>query len=247
AKKLEMEKPAALADFSQPQLLHRTAELIDIMRAKTSTELAALMGISTTLSELNERRFKAWHKPFDLNNAKQSLFAFRGDVYASLDADSLDADGVAYAQRHLRILSGLYGLLRPLDLMQAYRLEMGTRLAGGHGRDLYAFWGNTLNEALAKELATHQDKTLVNLASGEYSKAIDPSFFHGRVVNVHFKEEKAGVLRTIGIHAKRARGMMCRYAIDNRVQSPEALKGFNLASYTYHPELSTDSEWVFAR
>jgi len=247
AKKLEMEKPAMLADASQPQFLHQAAELVDIMRTKTSSELAALMGISASLAELNERRFKAWDIPFDLSNAKQSLFAFRGDVYASLDADSLDADGVTYAQNHLRILSGLYGLLRPLDLMQAYRLEMGTRLAGSHGRDLYSFWGYTLTEALAKELASHQDKALVNLASGEYSKAVNLKGFPGRVVNIHFKEEKAGVLRTIGIHAKRARGLMCRYAIDSRAQSPEDMIGFDLAGYAYRPGLSTTSEWVFAR
>lgn len=247
AKKLDVENPAPYAEFSQPVLLHRAADLVDIMRVKSATELTALMGISSALSELNERRFKAWHAPFDPGNAKQALFAFRGDVYASLDADSLDAAGLDYAQKHLRILSGLYGLLRPLDLMQAYRLEMGTRVAGRHGRDLYAYWGDTLARTLADELAGHVEQTLVNLASWEYSRVVDIKRMPGRVVNIHFKEEKDGAFRTIGIHAKRARGLMCRYAIDNRAQAPETLKGFNLAGYSYRPGLSTGSDWVFAR
>jgi len=247
AKKLEMEVPALLAAYSRPAFIDRSAELVGIMRQKTSAELAALMRISSTLSELNERRYKAWHLPFELSNAKQALFAFRGDVYASLDADSLEAAGVDYAQGHLRILSGLYGVLRPLDLMQAYRLEMGTRLDGRHGRDLYAVWGDAHTSALADELAGQAQQTLVNLASDEYSRSVDLKRMPGGAVNIHFKEHKNGTYQTIGIHAKRARGLMCRYAIDKRVKDPEALKNFDQANYAYRAELSTASDWVFVR
>jgi len=247
AKKLEMEAPAPCAVHTQAGLLPRAAELVGLMRGKTANDLAALMGISGKLAELNERRFKAWQQPFDLANAKQALFAFRGDVYASLDADSLDEGGIAYAQQHLRILSGLYGVLRPLDLMQAYRLEMGTRLAGAHGRDLYAYWGDTITKAIAGQLDGQAEKSLVNLASGEYARAVDLSAMPGRVVQIHFKEEKDGVLRTIGIHAKRARGMMCRFAIDRRAARPEDLQDFDLGGYAWRPELSSNTDWVFAR
>jgi len=247
AKKLDMKNPAMVADYSQPAFLNQTAELASIMRMKSADELAVMMKISPSLAELNVRRFHAWHTPFDIQNAKQALFAFRGDVYASLDADSLGPDDIDYAQQHLRILSGFYGLLRPLDLMQAYRLEMGTRLSGKHGKDLYAFWGDSLTRALATELSGHQEKALVNLASGEYSRAMDAKGMPGRVVHIHFKEQANGAYRTIGIHAKRARGMMCRYAIEQRADAPEALQGFNVAGYRYRQELSTESEWVFAR
>ena len=247
AKKLEMEAPAAVAEFGQPALIDRAAELVDMLRTRAPEELAALMKISPALAELNARRFAAWQTPFSLNNAKQALFAFRGDVYASLDADTLAPDSIDYAQRHLRILSGLYGLLRPLDLMQAYRLEMGTRLAGGHGRDLYAYWGDTISRALDAEMAGHKEQTLVNLASGEYAKAVDPRRVRGRWVNIHFKEKKDGGLRVIGIHAKRARGLMCRYAMDHKVEDPMDLQGFDSAGYQYRAELSTPSDWVFAR
>jgi len=247
AKKLEMQIPARIADYTQPAFMDQAAQLAGILRMKSVGELAAMMKISPSLAELNARRFHDWQPPFDMANAKQALFAFRGDVYASLDADSLGSDDIAYAQRHLRILSGFYGLLRPLDLMQAYRLEMGTRLSGAHGKDLYAFWGDTLTRALASELAGHQEKTLVNLASGEYAQAVDMKGMPGRVVHMHFKEHANGTYRIIGVHAKRARGMMCRYAIEQRAEAPEALQGFDAAGYRYREELSTDAEWVFAR
>jgi len=247
AKKLDMLSPAPLADYTLPDFMERAGELVAILRQKSAAELAALMKISGPLADLNARRFRDWEAPFDLLNAKQALFAFRGDVYASLDADSLGAKEIEYAQRHLRILSGLYGLLRPLDLMQAYRLEMGTRLPGEHGRDLYAFWGDALTRALEAELAGHTVKTLVNLASGEYARAVDFSGMVARVLHIHFKEKKANGYRVIGIHAKRARGMMCRYAIEQQARDAEALQGFDSAGYRYRPDLSTESDWVFAR
>lgn len=247
AKKLEMQAAAPVEGYSQPVFIDRAAELIAMLRVKTPVELAALMKISPALSELNARRFAAWERPFTLSNAKQALFAFRGDVYTSLDADSLDQAGIDYAQRHLRILSGLYGLLRPLDLMQAYRLEMGTRFAGAHGRDLYAYWGHAIGRALDGELSGHHEKSLVNLASGEYAGAVDSRDIHGRWINIYFKEQKEDGLRVIGIHAKRARGLMCRYAIEHRVEDPLALQGFASAGYRYRADLSSSTDWVFVR
>jgi len=247
AKKLDMQTPAMVAEHTQPAFMDQAAELAGMLRMKSADELARLMKISASLAELNARRFQTWQPPFDMANAKQALFAFRGDVYASLDADSLVPEGINYVQHHLRILSGFYGVLRPLDLMQAYRLEMGTRLSGKHGKDLYAFWGDTLTRALAAELSGHEEKTLVNLASGEYARAIDMAAMPGRVVQIHFKEHANGAYRIIGVHAKRARGMMCRYAIEQKAEAPEALQGFDASGYCYREALSTDTAWVFAR
>jgi len=247
AKKLDMQAPAPIAEHTQPVFIDRAADLVATLRTKSTDELASMMKISSNLAELNTRRFHDWKPPFDLVNAKQALFAFRGDVYASLDADSLSLEDIDYAQSHLRILSGLYGVLRPLDLMQAYRLEMGTRLSGSHGKDLYAFWGESLSRALSGELVGHKEQVLVNLASGEYSRAIAMDAIPGRVIHMHFKEYKDGTYRIIGVHAKRARGMMCRYAIEHHASKPEALQSFDSGGYSYRPELSTQSEWVFAR
>jgi len=242
-----MQAPAPIAEYTQPAFIDRAAELAAMMRMKSAEELASMMKISRALADLNVRRFHDWRLPFDLLNAKQALFAFRGDVYASLNADRLGRVDIDFAQRHLRILSGLYGLLRPLDLMQAYRLEMGMRLGGAYGRDLYAFWGDTLGRALADELSGHQEPALVNLASDEYSRAVHTDAIPGRTIHIRFREHKDGAYKTIGIHAKRARGMMCRYAIEQRAEAPEVLQGFDSAGYRYRPEMSTDSEWVFAR
>ncbi len=247
AKKLDMLAPAPVAEHTQPVFLDQASELAGILRKYSASELASLMGISQSLADLNARRFRSWQPPFDPGNAKQAVFAFRGDVYASLDADSLDGAEIDYAQDHLRILSGLYGLLRPLDLMQAYRLEMGTRLSNARGRDLYAFWGDALTRALARELEGHREKTLINLASGEYARSVDMDGMPGRVVHIQFKEQKDDGYRIIGIHAKRARGLMCRYAIEHKAETPEALQGFDSGGYRYRPEMSTDTIWVFAR
>ncbi|MDX8392022.1 MAG: peroxide stress protein YaaA [Mariprofundaceae bacterium] len=253
AKKLDMEAPAPIGVYSQAQFIDRAAELIDLLRMKSAEELTALMKISPKLTELNRRRYVDWSRPFTQANAKQALFAFRGDVYAALDADSLSEADVDFAQNHLRMLSGLYGLLRPLDLMQAYRLEMGTRLANPCGRDLYAFWGTmlteALNRALSEQLEQHKrpEQTLINLASNEYAKAVQSADIAGRVIHVQFKEKKDDGYKIIGIHAKKARGMMCRFVIQNRIDAPEAIKQFNLADYRYRPDMSNESDWVFAR
>jgi len=247
AKKLEMQTLATVAECTQPQFAERAGELVADLRMKSADELAGLMKISANLAELNQRRYHDWRLPFTLENAKQALFAFRGDVYAALDADSLDVANIDYAQQHLRVLSGLYGVLRPLDLMQAYRLEMGTRLVNAHGRDLYAFWGDALTRTINAQLAGHQHKTVVNLASGEYARAVHWKNIEGDVLHIHFKEQKDDGYRVIGIHAKRARGLMCRYAIEQKAERPQDLQGFDVAGYRFRADMSSPSDWVFAR
>jgi len=247
AKKLDMETPAPVSQFTEPAFLDASQELVNSLRMLSAEELGRLMKISPKLAELNVRRYRYWHTPFALENAKQALFAFRGDVYTALDADSLSESDVAFAQDHLRILSGLYGLLRPLDLMQAYRLEMGTRLANVRGRDLYTFWGSTITDALNQAMSGQSEDTLINLASNEYSKAVKFPHLNGRMINVQFKEQKDDGYKIIGIHAKKARGLMSRFVIQNRIDTPEDIKQFNLANYRYRPDMSTESDWVFAR
>jgi len=247
AKKLDMLAPAPVGESTQPRFTAQAAQLIAVLRLKSEDELAHLMKISANLAALNHRRFHDWQLPFNEENAKQALFAFRGDVYAALDADSLGADEIAYAQRHLHILSGLYGLLRPLDLMQAYRLEMGTRLKHAHGSDLYSFWGDRLTRAINAEISEHASRSVVNLASGEYARAVDWHAIDGSVLHIQFKEQKDDGYRIVGIHAKRARGLMCRYAIDHKVENPQALQAFDGAGYTFRAEMSSPDTWVFAR
>jgi len=247
AKKLDMQTPAPVGEYTQPRFTAQAAELMDVLRQKSEDQLADLMKISANLAALNYRRFHDWQLPFNEMNAKQALFAFRGDVYAALDADTLDGQEIEYAQQHLHILSGLYGLLRPLDLMQAYRLEMGTRLGNAQGRDLYSFWGDTLTRAINAEISGHSSRSVVNLASGEYARAVDWHAIDGSVLHVQFKEQKDDGYRIIGIHAKRARGLMCRYAIENKAKNPHALQAFDCAGYTFRTEMSSPDTWVFAR
>jgi len=246
AKKLDTETPAPLSDYTQPRLLSHSRELVDILRELDSFALAELMKLSMKLADLNMHRYQAWQPPFTLENAKQAIFMFRGDTYVGLDADTLDKDDLRFAQQHLRILSGLYGLLRPLDLIQPYRLEMGTKLANPRGANLYAFWNDHLTEALNQD-ATHSPEVLINLASNEYFKAIDPKRFHGDIITPVFKEARAGGYRTIGLFAKRARGMMARYIIRHRIDEPEQLQAFTEAGYRFAPAMSTRNRWVFVR
>jgi len=247
AKKLDVEMPALVSAFTTPAFLDASQELVSSLRMMCAEELGRLMKISPGLANLNVRRYRYWHTPFAPDNAKQALFAFRGDVYAALDADNLSGNDVDFAQGHLRILSGLYGLLRPLDLMQAYRLEMGTRLANVRGRDLYAFWGNIITDALNQALSGEAEPVLINLASNEYSKAVQPARLTGRMVNVQFKEQKDDGYKIIGIHAKKARGLMNRFIIQNRIDTPEDIKQFDQAGYRYRSDLTTELNWVFAR
>lgn len=247
AKKLDYKTPSPVSDYTQPDHLDRTAELIDVMSQKDSFEIANLMKLSMNLADLNMQRYQQWHTPFTPDNAKQALFAFTGDVYQGMDAGSLTADDLAFAQNHLRILSGLYGILRPLDLMQAYRLEMGTKLTTDYGRNLYEFWGDTITHAINDALAAQGDDILINLASNEYFKSINLGKLKGRIITPVFKEYRKGAYRIISFNAKKARGYMSRYIIKNRLTNPEEIKSFNIADYAFNPDLSSSSEFVFTR
>lgn len=247
AKTLDFDTPAPAMPTTEPIFPEQAEALVRILRDMSADEIGALMKISPKLSELNLQRYREWHTPFTPENAKQALFAFRGDVYTGLDADTLSGEDLRFAQEHLRILSGLYGLLRPLDLMQPYRLEMGTKLPNARGKDLYAHWGTTIAGALNEALPDEKEKTLINLASNEYSRAIDRARFKGRIVTPQFKERKGDTYRIVGIHAKRARGLMSRHIIQNHLRDAEGIKAFSEAGYSYRPELSREDEWVFAR
>lgn len=247
AKTLDYNTPAPTTEHTQPDLLDRSQQLIDIMQEKDSFDIAELMKISMKLADLNASRFREWQRPFSTDNAKQALFAFKGNVYTGLDADTLDETGIAFAQNHLRILSGLYGLLRPLDLMQPYRLEMGTRLANPQGENLYAFWGSLITEKLNQTMKEQGDNTLLNLTSNEYFKAVKVKELNAEIITPVFKEKRGDSYKIISFSAKKARGLMSRYIIDNRIAEPEAIKTFNLDNYIFNSELSSGNEWVFSR
>ena len=247
SKTLDCESPAATRKKTTPVLLQDSLELVEQLRQMTPGKIAKLMHISPKLAELNVNRYHDWRIPFTLTNARQAVLAFKGDVYAGLDAESLDKDDLAFAQQHLRILSGLYGVLRPLDLMQAYRLEMGTGLKNSRGADLYAFWGDKITNALNKDLKKSGDGILINLASGEYFKSIQREALKAGIITPEFKEKKNGQYRFFSFYGKKARGLMSRYIIRNRLTDPEGIKGFNLEGYRYNKGLSSDDNWIFTR
>ena len=247
AKTLDYETPAVTDNHTRPDFLKQSRQLINNLRNYSALDLAELMKLSMKLAELNFDRYHDWKTPFTPNNAKQAVLAMKGDVYTGLDPESLSQEELDYAQQHLRILSGLYGVLRPLDLMQPYRLEMGTRLPNEKGKDLYAFWGNTITEAINKDLKAQGDDVLINLASNEYFKSVKPKLIEGRVITPQFKEYKGGGYKMIGFYAKKARGLMSRYMIQHRLDSPDELKNFDLEGYRYNQPLSKGDQWVFSR
>ncbi len=247
AKTLDYETPPATKTHTKPAFLKQSQQLINNLRNYSALDLAELMKLSMKLAELNFDRYHDWKTPFTTKNAKQAALAMKGDVYTGLDAESLNEDDFTFAQDHLRILSGLYGLMCPLDLMQPYRLEMGTKLPNAQGKDLYAFWGTTITDAINMALATQGDDVLVNLASNEYYKSVKPKLVKGRIITPQFKENKNGSYRMIGVYAKKARGLMSRYIIENRVTDPEDIKGFDAAGYDYNEALSQGDQWVFSR
>lgn len=247
AKTLDFETPATTEDYTLPALLKDSAELIDQLRLLEPDKIGKLMSISPKLATLNSNRFHHWSLPFNLVNAKQSILAFKGDVYTALDAQSLNVNELAFAQDHLRILSGLYGVLRPLDLIQAYRLEMGTQLSNYRGNNLYEFWGNTITESINQDLKKQQDNTLINLASNEYFKSVKLDKLNANVITPIFKDQKNGIYKIISFFAKKARGLMSRYIIQHKLSNPEDIKRFNVAGYTFNTHASTDNEWVFIR
>jgi len=247
AKTLDFDSPALTDEFSQPAHLMQSRKLMRQLRKFSSSDLSRLMNVSSAIADLNLERNRRWKTPFTPDNAKQALFAFRGDVYIGLDADSMNFDNIQFAQKHLRLLSGLYGVLRPLDLMQAYRLEMGSRLATDQGTNLYQFWDMRITKALNTELKAINSNVLLNLASNEYFKAIKSKSLRGRIITPVFKDYHQGKYQMIGFFAKKARGLMARHIIDDEINEVEEIKHFSREGYTYSPSLSNETEWVFTR
>ena len=247
AKTLDFETPPVTDQHSLPDYLDDSAELIDVLRKYSPDEIGALMKLSPKLSELNVQRYSDWKIPFPEGESKAAVLAFKGDVYTGLDADNMSKDDLDYAQGHLRILSGLYGLLRPLDLILPYRLEMGTKLGNDRGKDLYAFWGDKITDALNELTEQSGINTIVNLASNEYFKSVKPKALKADLITPVFRDEKNGKYKIISFYAKKARGLMAAYQITQRIDNPEDLKKFYVAGYRFSEEESTATEWVFKR
>lgn len=247
AKTLDYDTPSTTDEHTLPDFIQDAAELIDRLKQLSPADVSSLMSISDALSVLNVTRYASWSSRFTKKNAKQAILAFNGDVYEGLDAPSLTPKQLAYTQSHVRILSGLYGALRPLDLMQPYRLEMGTRLANLRGKDLYAFWGGRVTDTLNKVLAVQKRKVLVNLASEEYFKVVQPKQLDAEVVTPVFEDWKGGQYKVISFHAKRARGMMTRFAAVKGITQAEQLRDFDAEGYAFDEGASTEHHWVFRR
>jgi hypothetical protein len=247
AKKLDFESDWSVDGATQPCLLDEAEELVDVLKGLSQADLQRLMKLSDKLGDLNHKRYQRFSTPFNQTNARPAVTAFRGDTYVGLDADSLSKDDLGYAQDHLCILSGLYGILRPLDLMQAYRLEMGTKLTNPRGEDLYDFWGDLLTKTCNDAVKSHKDKTIISLASNEYIKSVKKDGLDGAFVTCHFKELKDGKPKVIGLFAKRARGMMARYMVQNRIDTVDGLKGFEEDGYVFQDSLSDAENYVFLR
>jgi len=244
--------PAKTLDYSNPEYSHHTQpgfprevkDLVGVLKKKSASKISKLMHLSDSLAVLNEERYKTFSETFNPENSKQAVLAFKGEVYAKMEADHFGPEDLEFAQQHLRILSGLYGLLKPLDLIQPYRLEMGTPLQTKKGNNLYQYWGTKISMALN---AAGEGRTLVNLASQEYFKAVDKKALKLPVITIHFKEYKEGKYQVVGFFAKQARGMIARYAILNRITNPEQLKVFQEEGYEFSAPLSTAQDWVFVR
>lgn len=247
AKALDYETPAHVDDHTQPLFVKQAAELIDVLRQKSPQEIAELMSLSDNLAGLNAARYEAWRPRFTAHNSKQAVLAFDGDVYGGLDARSLPAEDLAWLQDHLCILSGLYGVLRPLDRMQPYRLEMGTRLVTDKGRNLYQFWGTQIADYLNRRAKAAHTDMVVNLASEEYFKSVDRKALKPRVLTCAFEERKGDGYKIVSFMAKRARGLMTRFAVQHRVSDVEQLKAFDLEGYRYSPAASDTDRFVFRR
>ncbi|MFZ6862651.1 peroxide stress protein YaaA [Undibacterium sp. Ji67W] len=247
AKSLDYETPVNSTIFTQAEFLDEAAELIGIVRQLSPEQLSSLMDISPSLAQLNVERFKTWKKKPAGKNLRQAVFAFNGDVYEGLNAQSLSTEQLSYLQRNLRILSGLYGMLRPLDVLQAYRLEMGTTLANPYGKNLYAFWGSKVTEGLNALCKHNGTATLLNLASDEYFKVVKPVLFNGTIITPVFQDWKNGKYKIISFYAKRARGLMARYCAERAIEDVEEIKNFDVDQYAYCEEESTSTSWVFRR
>lgn len=247
AKSLDYDTPVGDLPHTQPLFTKQSAELIQILRTYTPQQIAELMDLSDTLAGLNVARYQAWRPKFTAKNSRQAVLAFNGDVYDGLDARSLQADDLDWAQEHVCILSGLYGVLRPLDWMQPYRLEMGTALENPQGRNLYKFWGTQISDYLNERLQADKTPVVVNLASQEYFKAVDTKALKARVIECVFEDWKGGQYKVISFFAKRARGLMARYAIGQRLTTPKQLEKFKLDGYAYEAKVSEPDRLVFRR
>jgi cytoplasmic iron level regulating protein YaaA (DUF328/UPF0246 family) len=247
AKTLDYETPPKTGTFTIPDYLDRSEQLIARARQYSTLDIAELMAVSMKLAELNFERFEQWHTPFTPDNAKQAVLAFKGDVYSGLDAERFSAADFKFAQNHLRILSGLYGLLRPLDLMQPYRLEMGRKVDTDRGRNLYEFWGTTITEGLNAQLKKLKSPYLINLASNEYFKAVKPKALDGEIITPEFKDWKNGQYKMMGVYAKKARGQLSRFVIRNQLTDPQQMKAFDVDGYRFNEALSNGNKWVFTR
>ncbi len=247
AKSLDFEKTAPIKKHTVPTLLNHSQELIEECRKLSAEAIAKLMNVSPKLAQLNYERFCQWQRPFDLENAKQAIYSFTGDVYVGIDIENLPEEKVLRADNQLRILSGLYGILRPFDLIQAYRLEMGSKLENTRGKNLYQFWGNVITDQLNSDLEEGGHKILVNLASNEYFKAIKKKDVNAEIITPVFKDYKEGKLKMISFYAKKARGMMVRYMLENDLKEKEDLKQFDGGGYFFDESLSSEKEYVFTR
>ncbi len=247
AKTLDYETALPTDTYTQPRLLEQSQQLIDVCRKLSATEIATLMSVSEKIANLNVDRFRDWNADFDFSNARQALFAFKGDVYTGLDAYHLKDQDIDFAQQHLRMLSGLYGLLRPLDLMMPYRLEMGTKLKNNRGHNLYEFWGSIITDQINQDLAEIDAKVLVNLASDEYYKSVNEKKIQAEIIKPVFLDQKNGKYKVISFYAKKARGLMARYLIENQLNQVEQLKAFDSEGYYFDAESSSNKELVFKR
>ena len=247
AKTLDFESRCPSLSPSQPPFLDEAEELVGVLRKKRRPQLQALMNISEKLADQNFARYRDWSRPFNEDNARPALLAFKGDVYNGFPLEQYTKRDFQFAQKHLRILSGLYGVLRPLDLMQPYRLEMGTSLKTTHGKDLYAFWDQKITQALNQSLAESRSRVLLNLASNEYFKTVDESQIDARVITPSFKDWKNGKYKFLSYYGKQARGMMGDFLIRNRIKKPDDLKEFHTAGYAFNEELTEGDNWVFTR
>ena len=247
AKTLDYETPPTTRRTTQPQYLDKAARLVDDARGLSPDDIRKLMGVSQKIAELNHARFMNWGQPFTLDNAKQAVLAFKGDVYTGLEADTLTDEQLRFAQQHLRILSGLYGLLRPLDLMQPYRLEMGLKFENVGGKNLYEFWGDDITSALNAQLKKSRSNVLVNLASNEYFRSVHASALDADVITPVFKDLKNGKYKIISFFAKKARGQMARYIVEEGLTDVAGLQRFKTAGYRYSKADSSAKEWVFTR
>ena len=246
AKKLDYSSTVEPQAHTQPELLSHAKELLKGLKTLSPQDVCALMGLSDKLGALNYERFQEWRTPFNQKNARQAVLAFKGDVYQGLDAQSMSAGELAWAQDNLRILSGLYGLLRPLDLMQPYRLEMGTKYSNARGNDLYKFWGNIITDEINKVLVG-KTPVLLNLASNEYFKSVQTKDIKGQIISPQFMDKKDDKYKIISFYAKKARGLMSAYIIKNKITEVEKIKGFDSDGYSYNAAMSEGDKWVFTR